>query len=114
MRVWHGVTPEEKGDAYYAYILETGVKFYRSQKGNRGQFVLRRDREGKADFLLLSLWDSREAIRAFAGPDIDKAVYLFSRDAEFLLELEPDVRHYEVLTGPSIERKLSCGLFHPV
>jgi hypothetical protein len=25
MRVWHGVTPEEKGDAYYAYILETGV-----------------------------------------------------------------------------------------
>jgi len=99
-RIWHGVTPESKGDEYFNYIMETGAKDYRSTEGNRGVYVLRRIRDGQAEFLLISLWDSFDVIRKFAGQDFEKAVYYYSRDKEFLLELEPNVVHYEVLASP--------------
>jgi heme-degrading monooxygenase HmoA len=93
-RIWRGVTSAEKAEQYFEYLMETGLKDYRAVPGNRGVQLLRRSYEGKTEFLLLSLWESYEAIRAFAGDDLDRAVY-YSRDKEFLLELEPKVTHYE-------------------
>lgn len=98
-RVWHGVTPASKGDAYMEYLEESGLKAYRSTPGNRGVYVLRRVEGGKADFVLISLWESMEAVREFAGPDVERAVY-YPRDRDFLLEFEPKVAHYEVLARP--------------
>ena len=34
-------------------------------------------------------------IKAFAGPEYEKAVY-YPKDKKFLLELDPNVTHYEV------------------
>jgi heme-degrading monooxygenase HmoA len=51
-------------------------------------------------FLLLTLWDSLDAIRAFAGPDVERAKY-YPEDEAFLIELEPTVTHYEVLYPPA-------------
>ncbi len=93
-RIWRGVTSAEKAEEYFAYLMETGLKDYHAVPGNRGVQVLRRTYEGKAEFLLISLWESYEAIRAFAGDDLERAVY-YSKDQEFLLELEPKVTHYE-------------------
>lgn len=87
-RVWRGVTPEAKGDEYLEYLKATGLKDYRSTAGNRGVYVLRRGRRGRAEFLLISLWDSMEAIRAFAGPEVERAVY-YPEDHEFLLKRSP-------------------------
>ena len=44
---------------------------------------------------------SPEAIRRFAGADLERAVY-YPRDREFLETLEPAVTHYEVVepAGP--------------
>jgi len=52
--------------------------------------------DGEARFVFTSRWDSWEAILAFAGPEPDKAVY-YPEDREFLLTLEPNVEHYEVM-----------------
>ncbi len=98
-RTWHGVTPASKADAYYEYLEMSGVKEYRRTKGNRGVYVFRRITGDRADFLLVSLWDSYDSIRAFAGNDMEKARY-FPKDREFLLEFEPNVTHYEVLATP--------------
>lgn len=49
--------------------------------------------------LLISLWDSMASIQKFAGPEPDKARY-YPEDTEFLLELEPNVTHYEVMVKP--------------
>ncbi len=81
------------------YLEESGLKAYRSTPGNRGVYVLRRVEGGKADFVLISLWESMDAVRKFAGPDVERAVY-YPRDRDFLLEFEPKVAHYEVLAGP--------------
>jgi len=103
MRIWHGVTKTSRSDDFFIYLMKTGVPWYRSLAGNRGVFVLRRTKEETSEFLLLSLWDSMESIKRFAGPDIDKAIYDFSEDIDYLLELESEVAHYEVLSDFSPE-----------
>jgi len=95
-RTWHGVTDASKADSYLDYLNKTGVTEYRATQGNSGVYVLRRIEGNKAHFLLLTLWESEEAIKRFAGPDIEKAKY-YPEDEQFLLELEPKVMHYEVM-----------------
>jgi len=99
MRIWRGFTREADKDIYFEYIKETGLQEYASIPGNRGAWALRRVRGGKAEFLVISLWDSYDAIRMFAGNDYEKAVY-YPEDDRFLLEREPYVGHYEVLSRP--------------
>lgn len=95
-RTWHGRVQAEKADAYHQYLLETGVEEYKSVAGNRGVHVLRRLEGNEAHFLLITFWESWEAIKKFAGEDVDRAKY-YLEDEAFLLELEPTVTHYEVL-----------------
>lgn len=98
-RTWRGVVPSEKAEAYSEYLHETGVPGIRGTPGNRGCYVMRRTDGDRAHFLMISFWDSYEAIKAFAGDDIDHARY-YPEDADFLVELEPKVKHYDVLTSP--------------
>lgn len=101
-RIWHGVVPAEKASEYHEYLLKTGVPDYRSTPGNRGVYVLMRLEGKRAHFVLTSLWKSLDMIRAFAGDDIERARY-YPEDTEYLLELEPTVKHYEVLEATGIE-----------
>jgi heme-degrading monooxygenase HmoA len=96
-RIWRGTVREADQDTYYEYLQATGLKEYASIAGNRGVFTLRRVADGKCEFLLLTLWESWDAIRAFAGPDYEKAVY-YPEDEKFLLALDPHVTHYDLLS----------------
>ena len=98
-RIWLGVTRESDKDNYFDYLQKTGLKEYAAIPGNRGVWTLRRVADGKCDFTLISLWDSWDAIHAFAGPDPEKAVY-YPEDEQFLIERGPRVLHYEVLASP--------------
>jgi len=60
--------------------------------------VLRRVEGEHAHFLFVSFWDSLASIRAFAGDDLERARY-YPEDVAFLVELEPTVTHYEVLSN---------------
>jgi heme-degrading monooxygenase HmoA len=61
--------------------------------------VLRRVSRGEAEFTLISLWESWDAIKAFAGAEYEKAVY-YPEDQRFLLQQDPNVTHHEVLSSP--------------
>jgi heme-degrading monooxygenase HmoA len=95
-RIWRGSVREADKDHYFEYLKKTGLKEYAAVPGNRGVFTLRRVVDGKAEFTLLTLWDSWEAIKAFAGADPEKAVF-YPEDDRFLVERELRVTHYEVL-----------------
>ncbi len=99
-RIWRGTTREADKDTYFAYLQKTGLKEYASIPGNQGVWVLRRVFDGKSEFTLISLWDSWDAIKAFAGPEYENAVY-YPEDKKFLLDLDPHVTHYEILASPS-------------
>lgn len=95
-RIWRGATRLKDAERYHAYLLETGVRDYRATPGNRGVHVLRRAHAGAAEFIIVTFWDSMDAIRRFAGPDVERAVY-YPEDAVYLLTMERAVAHYEVL-----------------
>jgi heme-degrading monooxygenase HmoA len=95
-RSWAGATRAEDADAYLDYLHATGFPEYRSTPGNRGVLALRRLAGDRAEFLLVTLWDSEEAIRRFAGDDIERAVF-YPQDERYLIERGERVGHYEVV-----------------
>lgn len=97
-RMWQGRTRETIAEMYAQYHYEEGVKKLRAIKGNLGVQVFREVHGGIATFVTLSYWSSRDEIRAYAGADIEKTHHL-PKDPEYLLELPPTVRHFDVLVN---------------
>jgi antibiotic biosynthesis monooxygenase (ABM) superfamily enzyme len=94
-RVWRGATHAEDADEYARYVEQTGMESARNLPGNRGTLVLRRVDGDRAEFETILLVDSLDDVRAFAGDDIDAAVF-FPEDDRYLVERELTVRHFEV------------------
>jgi heme-degrading monooxygenase HmoA len=95
-RTWRGATKASDGDKYVEYLRETGIREYKATPGNKGVIALRRERDGKTEFFLVSLWENWDAVKAFAGPKPDKAVF-YPEDDRFLVERDLHVDHYEVI-----------------
>ncbi len=95
-RLWRGETRAEDADAYQRVLEATGVRDYRATPGNRGVWLLRREGDaGRTEFALLTLWDRRASIEAFAGNPIDLARY-YDADRDYLLDFRKTVEHFEV------------------
>jgi heme-degrading monooxygenase HmoA len=94
-RIWRGATRKTDASAYVDYVRETGLREYRATPGNQGAWVLWREVGDRAEFITLSFWESRDAIRGFAGDEIEHAVF-YPEDDRFLVERELTVEHYEV------------------
>lgn len=95
-RTWRGATRLEDADAYLDYLKITGLKSYRETPGNLGVVALRRREGRRAEFLLISLWESEAAIRRFAGDPIAQAVF-YPEDDRFLVDRDNHVGHFDVV-----------------
>ena len=93
-RIWHGRTTTAKSDEYLNLMRTVAIPDYRSIPGNKGAYALRRIEGDTAHFLMVTFWESEDAVRAFAGDDISVAKY-YDFDKNFLLEMEPTSSHYE-------------------
>jgi heme-degrading monooxygenase HmoA len=98
-RMWRGVTRADDAERYAAYIERTGLREYRATPGNRGAWLLHRVDGDHAEFLTISLWDSVESIRAFAGDDVEQAVF-YPEDDAFLVERDVVASHWHVTEPP--------------
>jgi heme-degrading monooxygenase HmoA len=94
-RIWHGATPTARAEEYLHYLEAVGLPGYQGIDGFRGAQILTRTEGMATHFLVVSHWDSMDAVARFAGDPVDQAHY-YPRDPEFLLELEPKVVHYVV------------------
>ena len=95
-RTWKGTVRRADAEKYADYIRETGFGEYGQTPGNRGAWMLRRDEGDRTEFITLSLWESEDAIRAFAGDDIEAAV-LYPEDELYLIDGESTVTHHQVV-----------------
>src|SRR5262245_1130027 len=95
-RMWKGSTRASDADAYQRYLERTGLAEYAATPGNKGVLALRRVHGDNAEFLLLTLWDSLDSVREFAGDDVEQAVFYPDDDA-FLVDRDLRVAHYEVM-----------------
>jgi heme-degrading monooxygenase HmoA len=96
-RIWKGAVRMQDGDAYAEYMRRTGVAAYAETPGNRGVWMLRRDVDGRTEFVMFTLWESLGAVKAFAGEDHETAVF-YPEDDRFLVERDLKATHYEVDT----------------
>jgi heme-degrading monooxygenase HmoA len=94
-RMWHGRVPDARAAEYEAYLRREGIAKLEAIPHNLGVDLFTRSRDGVTEFIVISYWRSLEDIKAYAGADIEKTHNL-PRDAEFLIELEPTVRHFTV------------------
>ena len=95
VRVWGGRTTPENADAYLRHVSEKVLPSLRGIGGYLGARVLRREVAEGVEFLVLTQWDSWDAIRAFAGEDPDVAVIEPAAKA-VLTEFDGVVRHFHV------------------
>jgi heme-degrading monooxygenase HmoA len=93
-RIWHGRTSAAKSEEYLHLMRTVAIPDYRAIPGNAGAYALRRIEGEVAHFLMVTFWESEDAIRAFAGNAITAAKY-YDFDKSFLLEIEPASTHYE-------------------
>jgi len=94
-RTWRGWTRPEDADSYVEYLERTGMREYRETSGNRGAWILRRADGDRTEFVTLSFWESMDAVRGFAGDDLDRAVF-YPEDDRFLVAREETVTHFEL------------------
>jgi antibiotic biosynthesis monooxygenase (ABM) superfamily enzyme len=98
-RLWHGWTTPENADAYAALLQSTVIPGIGSVAGFRGAYVMRRDAGDEVEFVTVTLFDSLDAVRAFAGEDYEMAVV--PPEARRLLErLEERSTHFDVVVAP--------------
>jgi heme-degrading monooxygenase HmoA len=95
-RTWCGATRSTDAETYSAYVAETGLAAYRSTPGNRGAWLFYRIEGERAVFLALSMWETLDSIRAFAGDDVTKAVF-YPEDDRFLVDREVLAYHWKVV-----------------
>ena len=98
-RLWKGWTTLENADAYERHLREEILPGLQQIDGYRGGYVLRQDGSEEAEFAVMNLFDSLEAVKAFAGPNY--AVPVYAPEARRLLsKAEPIANHYEVKATP--------------
>jgi heme-degrading monooxygenase HmoA len=91
-RVWKGVARNTaEGDAYARHLATKVIPALALLEGYREIRVLRRNDE----FLVLTFWDSMQAVRRFAGVDPERAVVEPEARA-VLARWDEFVTHYEV------------------
>ncbi|MCC9204981.1 hypothetical protein [Arthrobacter sp. zg-Y769] len=96
VRTWRGIVRSDDLETYVAYVRETGINGYSATAGNLGAWIITRSLdEGRSEIVTVSLWVSLEAIRAFAGADVGRAVF-YPEDDRFLLERDRTVSHYSL------------------
>jgi heme-degrading monooxygenase HmoA len=99
-RIWRGWTASADADEYLEYVERTGMAAYRATAGNLGAWVLRRPDGDRTEFVTLSFWESLDAVKAFSGEDVAKAVF-YPEDDRFLVGRETSVTHFEALGAPA-------------
>ncbi|MFI4999476.1 MAG: antibiotic biosynthesis monooxygenase family protein [Reyranellales bacterium] len=95
VRIWRGQASNAKADAYVRHLTETVIPSLKALPGHCGAWVLRREVDGHTEFLAMTLWESLEAIQAFAGTNVDVA-NVESEARAVLSDFDEFARHYEV------------------
>ena len=95
-RRWHGRVPAAKAEDYLKLMKDVGLADYRSTEGNLGAWCLHRGEGDIVHVEMFTLWDDLDAIRRFAGDALTRAKY-YDFDPDFLLEMDPEVAHFEVI-----------------
>ena len=95
-RLWHGWTSFENADAYEQLLRTTILPGIHRVAGYRGAYLLRRDVDDGVEFVTITLWESMDAVREFAGADHQIAIVPPAARA-LLARFDQTSQHYETI-----------------
>lgn len=98
-RMWRGWASRETADGYEEIFKHEVAQELNQVAGYRGAYLLRRDDRDGVEFVTLTLFDSLDAVRGFAGDQYETAVVLPAAQA-LLRDYDRTARHYEVEVSP--------------
>jgi heme-degrading monooxygenase HmoA len=94
-RLWRGLTSTENASAYENVLRTMVVPEVDQIPGSRGALVLRRDVDDGVEFVTLTMFESLDAVKSFAGEDYERAKIIPEAEA-LLASYEPTAIHYEI------------------
>jgi heme-degrading monooxygenase HmoA len=95
-RVWSARTTPAQAPAYAEHLRGQVLPALRTLDGYAGALLLERPTPEGVEITVLTFWRSLDAIRGFAGADLEGAV-VAEEAAALLTEFDRRVRHYEVV-----------------
>ncbi len=95
-RIWCGYALPEKAEEYVKHLQSSVLPELRQIDGFQGVTLMRQDSAQVVEFIVLTLWESMDAIHKFAGDDAEVAVVAPAAQPLFR-EYDPTVRHFEVV-----------------
>jgi heme-degrading monooxygenase HmoA len=94
--MWRGSALPERADDYVKHLQMSVLSELRQIDGFQGVTLMRQDSAEAVEFIVLTLWESMDAIRKFAGDDAEAAVVAPAAQALFR-EYDLTVKHFEVV-----------------
>ena len=102
-REWKCLCPLRHREGFLKHLELTGVREAKAITGFLGHQILERlgntcpvGHSSCVEIALVTYWDSLQAVQAFAGPDMERAVF-YPGDERFEIVPDRHVRHHEVL-----------------
>lgn len=96
VRSWKARALPGNVEAYARHLREAVLPALAQMAGHKGAYLLERNEGAHVELMVLTLWESMEAIRQFAGDTPEKAVV--EPAAQAVLEsFDANVQHYEIL-----------------
>ncbi|MGQ0640571.1 MAG: antibiotic biosynthesis monooxygenase family protein [Gemmatimonadaceae bacterium] len=97
-RVWAAQTTSGQLPAYLGHLRDRVVPELLAREGYRGVTVLDRALTDGIEIIVITYWHSMDAVRGFAGADVERAV-VAAEAAAMLSKFDERVRHYVVAFG---------------
>lgn len=95
-RIWRGTAATARAETYQTHFCAQVAPHLKKIAGHRGASLLRREVDGVTEFLAITLWESMESVRAFAGERPEVAIVEPEARA-VLTDFDKVVHHYEVV-----------------
>lgn len=97
-RHWHAIARRERVADYIRHLQSETFPAIARIPGFVSSSIQRREGGRGVELLVVTNWESMDAIREFAGPDPDIAVVPATVQA-MMVEFDGRVRHYEVVAS---------------
>jgi uncharacterized protein len=103
VRMWKARCAAGDADRYVRHATTRVFPALRAIDGHRGAYLLRRAIDGAVEFVVLTLWQSMNAVRRFAGDEPERAVVEPEAKA-ILTAFDESVTHFEIVEAPDEAR----------
>jgi heme-degrading monooxygenase HmoA len=95
-RQWRGLAHARHAEDYAQHLRSETFPQLRAIQGFVGAQLLRRRVDRGVEFLVVTQWESLDAIQRFAGADAEAAV-VPEKVQKMMIDFDRRVRHYEVI-----------------